>query len=72
MRSLFTRAVGFALVWLAAGLLARADDPLHRDVLVFIPGYEASELFDPTLRPKGDDAPCVWGNLSAIRQSDFY
>jgi pimeloyl-ACP methyl ester carboxylesterase len=64
--------MGFALACLAASLAARADEPLHRDVLVFVPGYEASQLFDPTLRPKGDDPPCVWGNLSSIRESDLY
>jgi hypothetical protein len=61
-----------APAFLAAALSARAGEPLHRDILVFIPGYEASQLFDPTLRPKGDDPPCVWGNLSSIRESDLY
>jgi pimeloyl-ACP methyl ester carboxylesterase len=50
----------------------RADNPLHAQVLVFVPAYEASKLFDPTLEKKDDDAPCVWGDLTAIRQSKLY
>jgi pimeloyl-ACP methyl ester carboxylesterase len=64
--------MGLALAFLAASLSARAEDPLHRDILVFIPGYEASQLYDPTLLPGDDDPPCVWGNLSSIRESDLY
>jgi predicted alpha/beta-hydrolase family hydrolase len=67
------RSVGLAAaVGIAATLAARADAPLHRDVLVFVPAYEASQLFDPTLRPADDDAPCVWGSLDAMRNSDLY
>ena len=42
-----------------------ADPPLHKEVLVFIPDSGGSQLFDPTLKPKGEDAPCVWGSLDA-------
>jgi pimeloyl-ACP methyl ester carboxylesterase len=47
--------------------------PLHADVLVFVPAYEGSALYDPALAKKqGDDGPCVWGSLSAIRSSELY
>jgi len=29
-------------------------------------------LYDPGLVKKGDDAPCVWGSVDAIRRSDLY
>jgi pimeloyl-ACP methyl ester carboxylesterase len=50
----------------------RADGPLHAQVLVFLPAYEGSKLYDPTLAEKGDDPPCVWGSLDAIRSSKLY
>jgi hypothetical protein len=66
-------SAGLALaVWLAAPQAGRADAPLHREVLVFVPAYEASQLFDPTLKPKGEDPPCVWGSLDAMRDADLY
>ena len=42
-----------------------ADPPLHKEILVFIPDSGGSQLFDPTLEPKDDDPPCVWGSLDA-------
>ena len=45
----------------------RADPPLHAQVLVFLPAYEGSKLYDPALVKKGDDPPCVWGGVDAIR-----
>jgi pimeloyl-ACP methyl ester carboxylesterase len=51
---------------------ARADSPLHANVLVFIPAYEGSKLYDPTLDPPGADPVCVWGDLAAIRLSKLY
>ena len=66
-------SVGLALIaWMTAVLPGWADPPLHRDVLVFVPAYEASQLFDPTLDAKGEDAPCVWGSLDAMRESNLY
>ena len=50
----------------------RADGVLHSQVLVFIPAYEGSKLYDPDLVAKGDDAPCVWGSLEAIRTAKLY
>jgi pimeloyl-ACP methyl ester carboxylesterase len=61
-------AVGF--IFLAPAL--RADSPLHANVLVFIPAYEGSKLYDSTLGPPGDDPVCVWGDLAAIRVSKLY
>jgi pimeloyl-ACP methyl ester carboxylesterase len=62
---------------LAGGLLflaplLRADSPLHSNVLVFIPAYEGSKLYDPTLNPAGEDPVCVWGDLASIRVSKLY
>jgi pimeloyl-ACP methyl ester carboxylesterase len=57
---------------LLGGALARGDAPLHNDVLVFIPAYEGSQLFDPTLKEKGDDPPCVWGSLDAMTDENLY
>jgi hypothetical protein len=51
---------------------ARADGPLHAQVLVFIPAYEGSKLYDPTLEEFSDDPPCVWGGLDAIRSAKLY
>ena len=45
---------------------------LHAQVLVFVPAYEGSKLYDPTLVAKGEEAPCVWGSIDAIRRSDLY
>ena len=50
----------------------RADQPLHARVLVFLPAYEGSKLYDPTLLPTGEDAPCVWGSLDSIRDAKLY
>jgi pimeloyl-ACP methyl ester carboxylesterase len=52
--------------------LLRADSPLHSNVLVVIPAYEGSKLYDSTLGPPGEDPVCVWGDLAAIRQSKLY
>jgi len=51
---------------------ARGDSPIHSQVLVFLPAYEGSKLYDPDLAEKGDDPVCVWGDLDAIRYSKFY
>ena len=50
----------------------RAEYPLHSQVLVFLPAYEGSKLYDPDLAGKGEDAPCVWGDLDAIRDAKLY
>jgi len=50
----------------------RADQPLHSQVVVFLPAYEGSKLYDPDLYKKGEDAPCVWGGIDAIRTADLY
>jgi pimeloyl-ACP methyl ester carboxylesterase len=68
--------------WILAGLTmawlpffssqVRAEPPLHSQVLVFIPAYEGSKLYDPTLGHLGDDPVCVWGDVAAIRVSKLY
>jgi pimeloyl-ACP methyl ester carboxylesterase len=45
---------------------------LHSEVLVFVPAYEGSKLYDPTLDPPGDDPPCVWGSIGGIREAKLY
>jgi pimeloyl-ACP methyl ester carboxylesterase len=62
-----------ALLLPACLLPARPEPPrLHAQVLVFIPAYEGSKLYDPTLCDKGDAPPCVWGGIDAIRMTKFY
>jgi pimeloyl-ACP methyl ester carboxylesterase len=69
------RLAGFPV---AAGLLlllnapVRADPPLHSDVLVFVPAYEGSQLFDPDLNEDKDDPLCVWGNYNVFLSSKRY
>ena len=46
--------------------------PLHSEVLVFVPAYEGSELFDPTLDQDKTDPPCVWGNYNVFLSSKRY
>jgi pimeloyl-ACP methyl ester carboxylesterase len=63
------------LVFLTFGLVAcrtNAEPALHRDVLVFVPAYEGSELFDPTLGDDPHDPLCVWGNFNVMLSSTRY
>jgi pimeloyl-ACP methyl ester carboxylesterase len=67
------------ILWLAAlalGLLPRpamsASDSVHRDVLVFIPAYEGSQLVDPTLGDKASDPACVWGSIDCYFSRTLY
>lgn len=63
----------FALVFLLLLSPAlRAANRLHSQVLVFIPAYEGSQLYDPTLLPKDDDPACVWGSVEGMTNSKFY
>jgi pimeloyl-ACP methyl ester carboxylesterase len=66
----------FLILALAAMLFfsprVRADPPLHANVLVFLPAYEGSKLYDPTLGKTGDEPVCVWGDIDAIRSSRLY
>jgi pimeloyl-ACP methyl ester carboxylesterase len=67
------RSFAFALLLLPLAFPPlRAENQLHTQVLVFIPAYEGSQLYDPTLLPKDEPAPCVWGGIDAIRMSKFY
>lgn len=50
----------------------RAEAPLHAQVLVFLPAYEGSKLYDPDLAEGEADPPCVWGSLDAIRDANLY
>jgi pimeloyl-ACP methyl ester carboxylesterase len=71
-RLVLARWVSMALGLGFLSPLARADSPLHANVLVFIPAYEGSKLYDPNLGKPGADPACVWGDLAAIRQSKLY
>jgi pimeloyl-ACP methyl ester carboxylesterase len=46
----------------------RAENGLHRHIVVFVPAYEGSQLVDPNL----SGAPCVWGSADAIRRQELY
>jgi pimeloyl-ACP methyl ester carboxylesterase len=73
VRLSFHRGAGLLLAgMLAAVSAARADSPLHTEVLVFVPAYEGSRLFDPALKPPDDDPPCVWGSIDGMTDSDLY
>jgi pimeloyl-ACP methyl ester carboxylesterase len=63
---------GLALALLLACPPVQAETRLHTQVLVFIPAYEGSQLYDPTLLAKGEEPPCVWGGIDAIRTSKLY
>jgi pimeloyl-ACP methyl ester carboxylesterase len=74
-----SRFVYRASWWLAVAVVmavnpvARAGAPLHAEVLVFVPAYEASQLFDPTLNvDPSDDPVCVWGNYNVFLSSKRY
>ncbi len=75
MKPWFTLGLGVVLMFFIS-FRSRADAPaltaLHAQVVVFIPAYEGSKLFDPTLASKDEEAPCVWGDLDAIRDSKLY
>ena len=60
------------LVFALAGGLARAHAPLHREVLVFVPAYEGSQLFDPDLGDDPHDPVCVWGCFNVFLSSKRY
>ena len=71
-RFILNRLSIFTLVFSFFSVFARADSPLHAQVLVFVPAYEGSKLYDPDLVDKGEDPVCVWGDLDAIRTSKLY
>lgn len=48
------------------------EQRLHDHILVFVPAYEGSALYDPGLAKEENDAPCVWGSITAIRRQDLY
>jgi hypothetical protein len=61
-----------ALALLPACEPAQAEVPLHRDVLVLVPAYEGSQLFDPNLEDDPDDPVCVWGCYNVFLSSTRY
>ncbi len=62
-------AVLLAVCLGSCGLL-RAATPLHEEVLVFVPAYEGSQLWDPNLQ--ADGPTCVWGNIDTLLSSQRY
>jgi hypothetical protein len=63
---------GLALLMLL-GPGVKAATPLHQEVLVFVPAYEASQLFDANLnKAKDHNPPCVWGNYNVFLSSKLY
>jgi pimeloyl-ACP methyl ester carboxylesterase len=66
------RLAGLALLLLLSPSVMAAT-PLHNDVLVFVPAYEASQLFDTNLnKAKDEGPPCVWGNYNTFLSSKLY
>ena len=61
------------LCFLFATPITHADSssrPIHRDVLVLVPAYEASQLFDTA--PGSDSPQCVWGNVDTLLTAKLY
>ena len=70
--SYMSRLAGLALSLLFCPSL-QAATPVHHDVLVFVPAYEASQLFDSDLnKARDEDPPCVWGNYNTFLSSKLY
>jgi hypothetical protein len=62
-----------AWLFLATCLPGVAAAPLHRDVLVFVPAYEGSQLFDPDLTDATAGNPTkIWVNLGAYFSRTLY
>ncbi len=61
----------FALL-VAFGTDLRANPSLHAQVLVFVPAYEGSQLFDPNLTADKNNPACVWGNYNVFLSSQRY
>jgi hypothetical protein len=71
-------SIRIALTGLAASALLllvsplKAASSLHSEVLVFVPAYEGSQLFDTDLSEDKDDPLCVWGNYNVFLSSSRY
>ena len=63
--------LGFALLAMISSSQSAEPRPLHADVLVFVPAYEGSQLFDDNLE-EANDPTCVWGNLNVFFCSKLY
>jgi pimeloyl-ACP methyl ester carboxylesterase len=63
--------LGLLTLGLAFAPLRAPASPLHADVLVFVPAYEGSQLFDDNLKGSHDPT-CVWGNLNVFFCSKLY
>ena len=67
------RGAATFLAWLLAFTPSlQASAPLHAEILVFIPGYEASQLYDPDLENPSQAPVCVWGNYNTFLSSRRY
>ena len=60
-----------ALVLIVWAGPVEAGTPLHRDVLVFVPAYEGSQLFDTEIEGAGEPV-CVWGCYDTFLTSERY
>jgi pimeloyl-ACP methyl ester carboxylesterase len=73
-----SRFFQYAPVLLAVSFLGtappvlRGNPPVHAEVLVFVPAYEGSQLFDPTLDADKNHPTCVWGNYNVFLSSKRY
>jgi pimeloyl-ACP methyl ester carboxylesterase len=67
----FLLVLGLALLAMTSSPLRAQPGALHADVLVFVPAYEGSQLFDDNLEGANDPA-CVWGNLNVFFCSKLY
>jgi hypothetical protein len=72
LRRNWKRGLGLLALMAGFGVWARGETPrLHAEVLVFVPAYEGSQLWDPDLNADGNPA-CVWGSLDVLLSSKLY
>ncbi len=46
--------------------------PHHRRIVVFIPAYEASLLYDSYVRSPNVPPPLIWGSVDGLRKANLY
>jgi hypothetical protein len=72
-RGWYMRALIILAILSASSGAGRCAAPLlHAEVLVFVPAYEGSQLFDPKLPSDKADPACVWGNYNVFLSSKLY
>jgi hypothetical protein len=65
------RCLGIVVLFMAllSSSCSHAETALHARVLVFVPAYEGSQLWDPDLNA---EPTCVWGSLNVLLSAKLY